>query len=144
MDLVDSGETTMRVQTIICAAVLGTLGFACAASAQGDQRREGNAPHATQQRDDQHRGDAQRPAARRAPEREMGNRGDREREYSAQNWHRGDRLPAQYRDRRYVVDNWREHRLAAPPRGYQWVQIGADYVLVSVGSGVIAQLTLAR
>jgi Ni/Co efflux regulator RcnB len=55
---------------------------------------------------------------------------------------RGDRLPPYYRGRQYVVNDWRAHRLSPPPRGYQWVQTGGDYVLVSIGSGVILQLYL--
>lgn len=57
-------------------------------------------------------------------------------------WHRGGRLPAQYRDHQYAVDNWHEHHLAPPPRGYHWVQVGNDYVLAAIASGVIAQLIL--
>ena len=57
-------------------------------------------------------------------------------------FYRGDRLPMEYRGRHYVVDDWRGHRLSAPPRGYRWVQAGGDYMLVSIGSGVILQLQL--
>ncbi len=59
-------------------------------------------------------------------------------------FHRGDRLPPEYRNRQYVVNNWREHRLSAPPRGYQWVQTGGDYVLVAIGTGIILQLLLGN
>jgi Ni/Co efflux regulator RcnB len=38
------------------------------------------------------------------------------------------------------VSDWRSHRLNAPPRGYQWVQSGSDYLLVAVATGIIAQL----
>ena len=55
---------------------------------------------------------------------------------------RGDRLPREYRSRQYVVEDWRGHRLSAPPRGYHWVQTGGDYVLVAIASGVILQLLL--
>jgi Ni/Co efflux regulator RcnB len=55
-------------------------------------------------------------------------------------WHRGDRLPSDYRGRQYVVDDWRAHRLNPPPRGYQWVSAGADYALVAVATGIIASL----
>ena len=55
---------------------------------------------------------------------------------------RGDRLPWAYRQRSYVVDDWRGHRLSAPPRGYHWVQAGGDYVLVAIATGVILQLLL--
>ena len=59
-------------------------------------------------------------------------------------FHRGERLPAEYRHRNYVVDDWRGHQLSAPPRGYHWVQTGGDYVLVAVATGIIAQLLLGR
>lgn len=57
-------------------------------------------------------------------------------------FHRGDRLPPEYRHRQYVVDDWRGHRLQAPPRGYHWVQSGGDYLLVAIATGVILQLLL--
>lgn len=55
-------------------------------------------------------------------------------------WHRGDRLPAQYRGRGYVVNDWHARRLNAPPRGYQWVGVGGDFVLAAVATGLIAQI----
>jgi Ni/Co efflux regulator RcnB len=57
-------------------------------------------------------------------------------------YHRGERLPVEYRHRSYVVDDWRAHNLSAPPRGYHWVQTGADYVLVAIATGIILQLML--
>ncbi len=57
-------------------------------------------------------------------------------------FHKGERLSPEYRNRQYVVDDWRSHRLSAPPRGYQWVQTGGDYVLVAIATGVIMQLLL--
>ncbi len=57
-------------------------------------------------------------------------------------YYRGDRLPPDFRRRQYVVDNWRGYRLSAPPRGYHWVQLGADFVLIAVATGVIAQIIL--
>ena len=57
-------------------------------------------------------------------------------------YYRGDRLPAEYRHRNYVVNDWRGHHLSAPPRGYQWVQSGSDYVLIAIATGIIAQLLL--
>ena len=59
-------------------------------------------------------------------------------------YYRGDRLPVEYRHRNYVVDDWRDHNLSAPPRGYQWVQSGGDYVLIAIATGIIAQLLLGR
>lgn len=66
-------------------------------------------------------------------------------EWERRDWHRGDRLPPAYRDRQYVVEDWRGHRLNRPPRGYQWVQVpGGDYALVSIGNGVIANIVIGR
>lgn len=59
-------------------------------------------------------------------------------------WNRGDRIPPAYRSRSYVVDDWRGHRLSAPPRGYQWVQYGGDYLLVAIATGVIASMILGN
>jgi Ni/Co efflux regulator RcnB len=59
-------------------------------------------------------------------------------------YYQGDRYPAEYRHRQYVVDDWRGHHLSAPPRGYQWVQSGNDYVLIAIASGIISQLLLGR
>ena len=59
-------------------------------------------------------------------------------------YHRGDRLPAEERNRRYVVDDWRGHGLMAPARGFHWVQTGGDYVLVAIATGIIAQLSLDK
>ncbi|MBI2769402.1 MAG: RcnB family protein [Burkholderiales bacterium] len=61
-----------------------------------------------------------------------------------QRWHRGDTLPYEYRHRNYVVNDWRNHRLSAPPRGYQWVQSGGDYLLVAIATGIIAQILLTN
>ena len=58
--------------------------------------------------------------------------------------YRGGRLPATYHNRQYVVDNWRSHRLSAPPRGYHWVQVGGDYVLAAVATGIIASVLLGN
>lgn len=55
---------------------------------------------------------------------------------------RGAYIPREYRNRQYVVMNHRTHRLSAPPRGHQWVQVGADYVLIAVATGLIAHIVL--
>ena len=58
--------------------------------------------------------------------------------------YRGQRLPSNYHNRQYVVDNWRSHRLSAPPRGYHWVQVGNDYVLAAIATGIIASIFLSN
>jgi Ni/Co efflux regulator RcnB len=57
-------------------------------------------------------------------------------------FYRGERLPADYRSRHYVVEDWRGHGLHSPPRGYHWVQTGGDYVLVAITTGIILELLL--
>lgn len=57
---------------------------------------------------------------------------------------KGGRLPSDYRNRQYVVDDWRGHRLSSPPRGYHWVQTGNDYVLAAIATGVIASIILGN
>lgn len=71
-------------------------------------------------------------------------RGDRDERGAGpdHSFHRGGRLPPEYRHRQYVVENWRDHHLSAPPRGYHWVQVGGDYVLVAIATGIILQLLL--
>ena len=56
--------------------------------------------------------------------------------------YRGARLPSYYRSPMYVVSDWRGHHLSAPPRGYYWVQAGADYLLVAIATGIVVQLML--
>ncbi|WP_446904468.1 RcnB family protein [Burkholderia sp. YIM B11467] len=55
-------------------------------------------------------------------------------------WHKGDRLPNEFRDRQYVIDDWRGYHLNPPPRGYQWVGVGGDHLLVQIGSGIVLQV----
>lgn len=57
-------------------------------------------------------------------------------------WHKGDRIPASYRDKRYEVTDWKARHLRQPPRGYHWVSVNGDYVLAAVATGVIADLLL--
>ena len=59
-------------------------------------------------------------------------------------FYRGGRLPASYRDHRYVVSDWRGHHLSPPPRGYHWVQVNGDFVLAAVATGVIADMLLSN
>lgn len=55
---------------------------------------------------------------------------------------RGERLSRDYGSY-YVVNDWHRHsRLYAPQRGYQWVQVGSDYALVAIATGIIAQVLL--
>lgn len=59
-------------------------------------------------------------------------------------WQRGERLPPTYRTRHYVVNDWNAYRLHRPPRGQQWIQVGADFVLIAIATGLITQVVLAN
>lgn len=50
---------------------------------------------------------------------------------------RGERLPRQLRDKRYVYYDWRESNLPRPPQGFQWMMIGDQYVMASIANGQI-------
>ena len=53
-------------------------------------------------------------------------------------YRRGDRAPVVYLQPRYYVNDWRDYRLAPPPRGYRWVRpVDGHYLLVAVTTGVI-------
>jgi len=54
-------------------------------------------------------------------------------------WSRGDRLPERYRDNRYVVNDWQQRGLRAPPRNYHWVRDDDDnFFLALIRTGTIA------
>jgi Ni/Co efflux regulator RcnB len=57
---------------------------------------------------------------------------------------RGAYMPREYRAHSYVVNDYRSHRLPPPPRHQQWVQVGSDYVLVAIATGIIASIVLNR
>ena len=57
-------------------------------------------------------------------------------------WRRGGRVPIEYRSRTYVVNDWRQYQLQAPPRGYQYVSVGGDYVLAAIATGIIANIII--
>ena len=59
-------------------------------------------------------------------------------------YYRGDHLPYEYRQRRYVIQDWRPYYLYAPPRGYYWVHWGDDFLLVEVATGLIVQILLGN
>ncbi len=59
-------------------------------------------------------------------------------------WAKGDRVPPEYRNRQYVIEDWRRYDLGPPPRGYQWVGIGPDFVLTAIASGIVLQAVLGH
>ncbi|WP_139975580.1 RcnB family protein [Ochrobactrum sp. CGA5] len=59
-----------------------------------------------------------------------------------QSWKRGSRLPANYRG--YVVNNYASYELRKPPRGYQWVKVNNDYMLIGITTGIISSIVAGR
>lgn len=149
----------MKSNTIFCAVLalsLGTSGLAFAQNdkdvradqanraehrgqvSRDDRRAPGNYGNRDGNRDGNHYGNRGRDD-RRGPQ---DHRADGRGAGPEHNFYRGGRLPPQWRSRQYVVDDWRGHRLSAPPRGYHWVQTGGDYVLVAITTGIIASILL--
>jgi len=128
----------------------GSLGAASAASAQSRGPAQAQSAHAAPA----HAAPARAAPARLTPPRAQApapaygrwqqsqrrysaNRYSPPRGYQARSWSYGQRLPAQYRSRGYVVNNYSSYGLRAPPRGYEYVRTGNDVVLTAVATGLI-------
>jgi len=57
--------------------------------------------------------------------------------YSARLWAFGDRLPLSYYGDRYIVDDYYNYDLYAPPYATAWVRVGDDVLLVDLDSGEV-------
>lgn len=132
----------MKTTTIVAAVTALAFSLANVAFAQGHDdrgRHRGPAPQA-------HWKQGHRAAPPPAPRYRPGPPERQAREGRGagpdHNFYRGGRLPPAYRSHQYVVDDWRGHRLSAPPRGYHWVQAGGDYVLVAITTGIILSILL--
>lgn len=146
----------MRKNAVVCAILAMSMVAGPLAIAQGDSRPpfgEGNDRGQRNNDRDRRGNDARQSQRNQGNQYNNQNRGnayghdrrdDRDERGAGpeRSFHRGGRLPPEYRNRQYVVENWRDHRLSAPPRGYHWVQVGGDYVLVAIATGIILQLLL--
>ncbi len=110
------------LSALMLAAVVAVPGLALAQN--NDDHRD---PHQGEQRQEDDHGHPPAPAHAPGP---------------AHAWHKGDRLPTNYRSNQYVVSDWKARHLRQPPRGYHWVNVNGDYVLAAVATGVIADLLL--
>ncbi|MGB3071735.1 MAG: RcnB family protein [Ottowia sp.] len=126
----------------LMAGLLSMLMVSAPAFAQPGPGHDRNGPQRGHERHDQHmqgpgHHNPSRPQVRPAP------RGPQVVVYPEyRRFNRGDRLPPQYRQPQYVVNDWRGHGLRQPPRGYHWVQNGSDYVLVAIATGVISAVVI--
>lgn len=57
--------------------------------------------------------------------------------YAPHYWRRGERLPVAYYGPRYVIGNYYDCGLRAPPYGYHWVRVDHDVVLAAIATGVV-------
>ena len=57
--------------------------------------------------------------------------------YAQRYWRRGDRLPVAYYGSSYVIGNYYDCGLRAPPYGYHWVRVDHDVVLAAIATGVV-------
>lgn len=144
----------MKKSRALLAALLAAASLAPALALAQDHRPGGpDAAHGQMQ----HGGPGDHPAIEHRPMRGNGHAYGREQppggpvrpgpvvnydENHHHDWRRGERVPAEYRDRQYVIDDWRAYHLAQPPRGYEWIGIGGDHLLVQICSGVVFQIGL--
>ena len=150
----------MKSTAIVYAIAAASLGFGSLSIAQGNDwrgaREEPRVQHqAPRQADWQGQHRYQRHADRREASRfdrwedrrfDYGDarRNDRRDYYSARSpeFRRGGYIPREFRNRQYVITDYRPYRLSRPPYGHQWVQVGADYVLIAMATGLIAHIVL--
>ena len=148
------------MKTTLIASALFALSVAASGSAlaqrgdHGNDRYDNDRNGRAEQRNDSYNNDRHDNGRN-----DRSHRNDRnDRYYNAQNFRRddsrgggprhdlrrGQRLNQEYRNNRYVVSDWRERRLSAPPRGHHWVRTGNDYVLAAIATGIIAQVLLSN
>lgn len=150
----------MKSTAIVCTIVIASMGVGTLAQAQ-DRGRHGPDDERWSQQDrgrhDNGRGHDRNDAHDDRRDDRYDNRHDDRRDgrgdkrwdghpgyYGARgpDFRRGGYLPHEYRRPIYVVNNYYGHHLPPPRRGHQWVQVGADYVLIAVATGIIAQIIL--
>mgnify|MGYP002621332817 CR=1 FL=1 len=57
-----------------------------------------------------------------------------------QQWKKG----GKYAGKGARVSDHRRHNLKAPPKGHRWVRDGNDFLLVAIGTGIIASIVTGR
>ncbi len=131
------------MKTFLTAAVALSLLAGTAATAQpyGREHRDDRDNNRYEQRYDRHDDRNDRRDYRDGRWDNRNDRWDDRRGYrdNRQHWRQGQRLPAAYYGRSHYVDH-RRHHLRQPPRGYQWVRIDNDYVMVALATGLIASI----
>ena len=128
----------MNLSKLTAVALAASLGLASIASAQPfphPDQRFGHGPQQQQHQPMRQHGPAWQTHDRYAPGMARGAGPQHQ-------FKRGQQLPSEWRQRQYVVTDWRARHLAPPPRVQQWVQVGTDFALVAVATGLITSLLL--
>jgi Ni/Co efflux regulator RcnB len=157
---IEPRENHMKTSTIVCAVLAGGM-FSSAAVAQlshfydewGRPRAEWQAQNQAHGRPGENEAQQQYdPRDQRWQRRGWDQRGfdhprHAQRAYRpyagprSHGYHRGSYLPREYRQQRYYVNNWNAYPgLYAPPAGHQWVQVGSDFALMAITTGLIVSL----
>jgi Ni/Co efflux regulator RcnB len=128
----------MKIKSILSSVIIASMSLSSVSFAQ-QHRNDDNRDN----RDNRNGHGARHDDRHNARDDRHDNRQE-QRYYNARGneFRRGGHIPRELRDRSYVVNDWRGHHLSAPPRGYQWVQVGPDYVLTAIATGLIANLIL--
>jgi Ni/Co efflux regulator RcnB len=141
-------EIIMKIKSVITAILAVTMGMGGVSFAHARDHRGHRNDHAQNQQERHHdqgerRNDRNRHHHKRAenPHERQHERHQSHSDYYYQHdargagpdhaFYRGGRLSGEYRSRQYVVDDWRGHRLSAPPHGYHWVQTGKCHALIA-------------
>ncbi|WP_137130112.1 RcnB family protein [Rhizobium sp. FY34] len=61
-----------------------------------------------------------------------------------QGWNKGHKLTRAERARLAEVRDYKRYRLQAPPRGYQWVRVDNQFLLIGTASGMISSIVTGR
>lgn len=150
----------MKSKVIIFAIATASLGFSTATLARdndrrGDRDEQPRAEHSGQHNDEyrtqnryenrqSYRSDRSKDHWDNRLDDRFERRNDRHDYYNARRpeFRRGGYIPRDYRSRQYYITDYRAYHLSPPPRGHQWVQVGADYVLIAIATGLIANIIL--
>ncbi len=132
----------MYAKSLIASALALTLGMSALPSFAQNNDHQHNKWQRKEQRAD--RRDDRRDNRNMRREDRRDTRWDRHHYYNARGpaFRRGGYIPYEYRNRQYVVVDYRAHRLGPPLRGYHWVQVGSDYVMIAIATGIIASIVL--
>lgn len=113
---------------------LGALLITGSAAHAQDYNRDRGQDHGPGDNRDRGRDDHHDWGDRESFNRDWGNRGA---DYDHQ-WRRGEHLPDGYwRDRRFIIDDYRAHRLPPPRHGYHWVRYGSGFAQVRDEDGLV-------